>query len=206
VPRGWRSQKLKDILIIMKKSINPSQFPDKIFNYFSIPAFDEGKFPKSEEGSLIKSNKFLVTPDSILISKLNPEIPRIWLPHIDEKIPAICSTEFLVCIPRLKGTREFIYSLFNSVTFYDNFKNLVTGTSKSHQRVKSEYLLELKCILPPLELMVIYSILICRLQSKIILNQLESRTLAQIRDTLLPKLMSGEIDVSQINTAIQESV
>lgn len=41
--------------------------------------------------------------------------------------------------------------------------------------------------------------------SKISQNQQESTRLAQLRDTLLPKLMSGEIDVSDVNISADKS-
>jgi type I restriction enzyme S subunit len=49
------------------------------FLHFSIPAFDEGQWPKLELGEDIKSQKSRVPPGVVLLSKLNPEIERVWL-------------------------------------------------------------------------------------------------------------------------------
>jgi len=96
IPKGWRVGTVQDIASLSRDSVNPSDFPEEQFFHFSIPAFDDGRVPKTELGAEIKSNKFIVTPDSVLLSKLNPRIPRIWLPTTDGPIRSICSTEFLV--------------------------------------------------------------------------------------------------------------
>jgi type I restriction enzyme, S subunit len=64
---------VEGVATLSRDSINPSDFPDETFEHFSIPAFDEGKTPKRELGAKIKSNKFLIPSDSILLSKLNHE-------------------------------------------------------------------------------------------------------------------------------------
>lgn len=40
-----------------------------------------------------------------------------------------------------------------------------------------------------------FSLIVCGCMDKIRINSMQSRTLAQLRDALLPKLMSGELDV-----------
>ena len=45
-------------------------------------------------------------------------------------------------------------------------------------------------------------LLMTPLQQKIISNELESRRLAQLRDTLLPRLMSGELKVNEIENVL----
>ena len=53
-------------------------------------------------------------------------------------------------------------------------------------------------VLPPLFVLNEFNSLIKPLHSKILSNQKECLLLSQLRDTLLPKLMSGEIDVSEV--------
>src|SRR5690606_3207369 len=116
--------------------------------HFSIPAFDEGKRPKADLGESVKSTKFVVQDGSVLLSKLNPRIPRVWLPSIRTDHRAVCSTEFLVTLPQAGISKEFLYCLLASEAFSSIFETLVTGTSGSHQRVKPDNLLAMDVILP----------------------------------------------------------
>ena len=56
----------------------------------------------------------------------------------------------------------------------------------------------LKLLLPDNISLSRFNSIIAPMASTIILNQEENQKLASLRDTLLPKLMSGEIDVSSI--------
>jgi type I restriction enzyme S subunit len=192
---GWEVGKFSDISFIARDVINPAQFPSEVFNHYSIPAYDEKRFPISELGSQIKSSKFVVPNNCVLISKLNPEIPRIWLPF-SLKGRSICSTEFLVNVPTGYFSPEYLYGLFHSQSFQDRFISMVTGTSGSHQRVKAEYLLDMDIELPPENLVKRYTETVKPLFQKVQQNILESRTLAVLRDALLPKLLRGEVRVA----------
>jgi type I restriction enzyme S subunit len=188
-----------DLVSISRDSIAPGEFPEEIFDHYSIPAYDEGRKPKPEKGNTIKSNKFIVKPDSVLISKLNPRIPRIWLPDLRGKSRSICSTEFLVMEPKKGVTQEFLFCFFSNKEFFRNFATMVTGTSGSHQRVKPEGLLAMSTVIPPRELINDFTKIIAPLFKRIKNNIAESSTLAALRNVLLPKLMSGEVRVHNLN-------
>jgi type I restriction enzyme S subunit len=200
---GWEVGKFSDISFIARDVINPAQFPSEVFNHYSIPAYDEKRFPISELGSQIKSSKFVVLNNCVLISKLNPEIPRIWLPF-SLKGRSICSTEFLVNVPTGYFSPEYLYGLFHSQPFQDRFISMVTGTSGSHQRVKAEYLLDMDIELPPENLVKRYTETVKPLFQKVQQNILKSRTLAALRDALLPKLMRGEVRVKDTAQFLEE--
>ena len=96
IPEGWEIGKLSDIVIRHRENKHPGESPDAVFSHFSIPAYDEGQAPKQELGKEIKSGKSQVPPGVVLVSKLNPEIERVWLVNVTADDNAICSTEFLV--------------------------------------------------------------------------------------------------------------
>jgi type I restriction enzyme S subunit len=194
-PNGWREGKVEELILLSKETINPSEFSEETFYHYSIPAYDEGRLPKVVIGEQIQSNKFIVPTNAVLISKLNPRIPRVWFPNIKEYHRSVCSTEFLVAIPKKIVSREYLYTIFTSQIFLDVFATLVTGTSGSHQRVKPEYLLAMDLAIPPQKLMDRFTEIVRPLYKRIAINLDESRTLAILRDTLLPKLLSGQIRV-----------
>lgn len=203
IPQGWHTGSLGEAIAISRTSINPGDYAEEVFEHYSIPAYDDGMMPKPESGDQIMSNKFVVMPDTVLLSKLNPRIPRVWM-SADATYRSICSTEFLVTKARDGFSREFIYALFTSRPFLDVFASLVTGTSSSHQRVKPEYLLAMTTLLPPRGVVAAFSETTAPFFDRIARNRRESQTLATIRDALLPKLLSGAIrvrDAAQIAEA-----
>lgn len=77
------------------------------------------------------------------------------------------------------------------------FESLHTG-STGQTELPRERLKSLELLLPDAKLLNGFNALISPMVSAIISNQKENQHLAMLRDSLLPRLMSGEIDVSYI--------
>src|SRR5581483_4839052 len=107
---GLKTAKFSTIAMLSRGAINPSDSPQEIFEHYSIPAYDERRMPVAEFGTAIKSNKFVVPLDCVLLSKLNPRIPRVWMPDVARERRAVSSTEFLVLRPT-HVSREYLYGL-----------------------------------------------------------------------------------------------
>jgi len=193
IPDGWVVGRFGDVVEQLRDQENPLSFPDAIFHHFSIPAFDEGQSPKSEYGHTIKSLKSRVPPGAVLISKLNPEIERVWMVDVRAGERAVCSTEFLVLSARPPFTRSYAYCLARSPLFRQQIQGLVTGTSKSHQRAQVDSVLNLPIVVPPAALVAAFDRSANSLLSRTLECRRESCSLASVRDTLLPKLISGEL-------------
>ena len=190
----WDDLLVSDIATHIKDNVNPSKDPLKTYYHFSLPAFDSGEKPTIELGAEILSNKYRVCENSILVSKLNPRVPRIWL-LTDVKDNYVCSTEFQNLKPKVGSHLMFLYSLFNSRDVIDELAMSASGTSGSHQRVKPEDMLNISFKTPSLDYLEEYSLLITPSMQKVSSNKKQIQTLEQLRDTLLPKLMSGEVRV-----------
>ncbi|MBC7365220.1 MAG: restriction endonuclease subunit S [Undibacterium sp.] len=198
IPKGWTFGKVSDLATLNRGAVNPGDFPTETFDHFSLPAFDNGRTPKVELGSAIMSNKLTVTPNSVLLSKLNPHIPRIWLPDLHDSRRSVCSTEFMVVCSKPGVSREYLFSLFTSSAFASIYGTLVTGTTGSHQRIRPESVLDMKIVIPPPSLIRAFTDIAKPMFDRINRNTDQSRTLATLRDTLLPKLLSGELSVSKL--------
>ena len=57
---------------------------------------------------------------------------------------------------------------------------------------------EFRVVLPPENILIRFEEISRQLFDEIVANQLENRRLVTLRELLIPKLMSGEIDVSNI--------
>ena len=203
IPKGWSVGKVSTTSNLSKQARNPLNDPETEFEHYSLPAFDLGQLPTMELGGSIKSNKFVVHEDAVLLSKLNPHIPRLWLPSVRNPSAAVSSTEFLVLRPTKGFPREWVYLLLGSERVQSGLRQLVTGTSNSHQRVKPDNLMDLVVVIPPHGIIQASYGVIAPLLQRISEGRAQNAALAQIRDTLLPRLMSGKIPAMSIRT-IQE--
>ncbi|MCK6448934.1 MAG: restriction endonuclease subunit S [Planctomycetes bacterium] len=192
-----------DLLTIDRQSVNPQDFRDESFDHYSIPAFDAGRSPTRERGSSIKSNKFVVAHDCVLLSKLNPSIPRVWLPRCANGRRSIASTEFLVLRPTPAASVEFLFCLLGSVAIREHLVGLASGTSNSHQRVKPDDLLATPAPRPTPAALREFTGTTRPMFERINANIVESVVLAETRDTLLPRLLSGEIRVRDADRVVE---
>ena len=197
IPQGWEVVKISDIVDLSRKGIIPSKFPKEIFAHFSIPAFDSGCMPAFDSGNSIKSNKYLVTGDCVLISKLNPNIPRVWFPALDTIHRAIASTEFLILTPKPPIDCVFLYKLCRSAEFSGKFAVRALGTSGSHQRVSPTDFLGLSVLIPTESLLYDFHEKVSPMTHICNTLRLKNVNLRRTRNMLLPKLISGEIDVAE---------
>jgi type I restriction enzyme S subunit len=78
-----------------------------------------------------------------------------------------------------------------------NIRSLVTGAVQP--KINQINLKALKVIIPPISMINRYNDIIAPLFAYIRVNRDESHTLTTIRDALLPKLMSGEVEVEEAN-------
>ncbi|MGH7485173.1 MAG: restriction endonuclease subunit S [bacterium] len=196
IPEGWGVGRFGDVVEQVREQEDPFSSPDVLFNHFSIPAFDEGQWPKVEFGGGIKSQKTRVPSGVILLSKLNPEIERVWLVDVQPGERAVCSTEFLVLRSRAPSTRSYAYCLARSPLFRQQIEALVTGTSKSHQRAHADTVLGLSAIRAPAPFIKAFDDCASGLLERTLACRHETRNLAALRDALLPKLISGEIRIA----------
>jgi type I restriction enzyme S subunit len=195
IPKGWNVGSIADILILSNETMAPGKKPDTIFKHFSIPAFDNDRIPSLELGSSILSNKFRVRSNSILVSKLNPRIPRIWAVKETDYEKSICSTEFQVLIPKKNHYYSFAANLFAQESIIEIMKSRASGTSGSHQRINPNDILNIQIVIPENNTMSLFEEVVGNYFHYIINSIEESTSLAIIRDSLLPKLMNGEIEV-----------
>lgn len=192
VPEGWEVAPLSAVMTVSRDSLDPGGHPDELFEHFSLPAYDARRNPANERGADIKSAKLRVLDGCILLSKLNPRIPRVWWPSASGSSRKIASTEFVVALPRDGVTRSYLFGLFTSAPFRGTLTSLVRGTSGSHQRVAATDLLGIAIVVPPPGIIERFDAIVVPMFEHQEALAAESKTLAELRDTLLPRLISGE--------------
>ncbi len=197
MPSSWKLSKFGDIISIKTNSFSPAKNPDAMLEHYSIPAYDEQKYPVFESAADVKSNKYILTSNSVMISKLNPDTKRVWRPMCVTDF-AVSSTEFIIFEANIPAFKDFVFSIIDSAAFSDWMCSHTTGSTNSRQRTSPKATLEFQVTLPDNQTISDFCAIVTPMYDIIANNICENQKLAQIRDTLLPKLMSGEIDVSDI--------
>ena len=130
--------------------------------------------------------KYNITAGDILFSWSATLSAMIW----DEE-DGLLNQHLFKVIPREGISREFV--LQSILKTLDEFSNLTTGSTMKHiQRGK---LKEVKVNVPSDELMMLYKNISEPIREQILNVKRQMILLREARDRLLPKLMSGEIEV-----------
>lgn len=106
------------------------------------------------------------------------------------------STGFAVLRPKNVKSAEFIYLAATSTDNIETLTHLADGGA--YPAVRPEIVTASQVILPDNKVLAQFSQSTAPLLAKIAMNERESRTLAAQRDTLLPKLLSGEVRVKNV--------
>ena len=197
IPKGWRVGTLAEVASLETKSVYPGNCPNEVWTHFSIPAFDQGRMPKKELGMTIKSGKYRVPETAVLASKLNPQFPRVWLPDVYNEQNCICSTEFMPFVPINDAERPYLYVFFGLKNAQSEITKRATGSTGSRQRVKPAEIAAMPILVPPKILRKQFCSLNRESYLKYTENMKNIRDLISAREALLPKLLSGEMRVSE---------
>jgi type I restriction enzyme S subunit len=151
IPVDWEVVRLGQTAEYKKATINPQSYPDEVFDYYSIPAYQVSDEPALERGSEIRSQKLVVEPGMVLFGKLNPRVPKVWRVVSTSARRKIASTEFIPLTPiEGKTSSEFLYYLAWSDHVLPKSQELVSGSTPSRQRVDVKAFLRIPIPLPRL--------------------------------------------------------
>lgn len=195
--------RIVDVVEHMKVSISPASLTGEPIQHYSLPAFDVSQLPATERADSIRSSKFAVSSPAVLLSKLNPRFPRVWdVPSVNGL--SVASTEFVVLQPRDVSTST-LWAVLSQPALGQILLDKASGTSGSHQRVRPQEILDAE-IIDPRQLSVVAAELLTVLGERVHMARTESQTLAELRDALLPELMSGRLRVKDAEKSVEEVV
>lgn len=195
IPEGWRVGTLGEMgQIVCGKT--PSKAKPEYFGgsipFVKIPDMHGMCFVSSTEDSLsnegnLSQIKKLIPPYSIMVSC----IATVGLVSINTK-PSHTNQQINSIIPHDKS---YLYYLYQTIRDKEEYlKNLGRGGTTT-LNVNTKSFSGIKIIIPSSNVIKKYHNAVSASFSKIEYNLQENQKLASLRDTLLPKLMSGEINL-----------
>ena len=137
----------------------------------------------------IKSNKFEFKKGDILFGKLRPYFHKVGVAPVN----GVCSTDILVIAPHDPEWFGFVLAHVSSDAFIEYTSVGSTGTRMP--RTSWHDMARYEITIPSKQVAEAFTVWIRPLIDRLTALVHESRTLAAIRDALLPKLLSGEIRV-----------
>jgi type I restriction enzyme S subunit len=129
-------------------SVDPSGYPDELFDLYSIPAFDKRQ-PEVVAGNSIGSTKQIVRPGDVLLSKIVPHIRRSWVVGSEKGRRIIASGEWIV----FRSDRihpDYLRNVLISDPFHAQFMSTVSGVGGSLLRARPEHVAKIEIPFPPL--------------------------------------------------------
>ena len=130
----------------------------------------------------------------VLISNIRPYFKKIVY-VTDEGCG--CSTDVLCFVPKENSLSAFLFGTLYMDRFFDYMVAGSKGTKMP--RGDKQQIMNYPVVLPDKETLSFFNSLVVPMLDQIKFNRIENSKLVVLRDALLPKLMSGELDVSNLD-------
>ena len=198
IPKGWEVGTLGEIAENVRRSVKASEI-DSDELYIGLEHMPRRRIALSQwkTAEEIGSNKYRFSKGEILFGKLRPYFHKIGVAPID----GVCSTDILVIQPIQPEWFGIVLGFVSSDNFVAYTDAYSTGTRmpRTNWKDMSKY----EIVLPKIQIAQKYTKFIQPFIERIIKNINQSHTLSQIREALLPKLLSGEIRVGQTDEKLE---
>lgn len=194
IPKGWMAQRLPDAIEVNPRRTLKSGMIAPYLDMKNLPT--QGHSAEEVIDREFSSGTKFQNGDTLL-ARITPCLENGKTGYVDfleDGQVGWGSTEYIVLSPKPPLPPQFGYLLARSDALRTHAIQNMTGTS-GRQRVPSECFRTFWLAVPPPAIAKRFDELTAPLIAKIKANSTESRTLATLRDTLLPKLLSGELSV-----------
>lgn len=189
MPEGWKIGKLCDIADYSSEKIEINKLtPETYYSTENMLPSKGGIETATSLPSISQTTRCL--PGETIISNIRPYFKKIL--YCTEEV-AGCSTDVLCFKPKNKDYSEYLYQVLYSDIFFDYMVLGSKGTKMP--RGDKQQIMNYTIIIPDELYLYKYKTFAKPILSQIDTNRKENKRLSEIRDTLLPKLMNGEIEV-----------
>ena len=199
IPSGWHQGTIGDIAINSRAQAKPGKIPVDT-PYVGLEHVPRRSLSLTSWGSSseLESGKFFFNKDDVLFGKLRPYFHKVVLTPTS----GVCSTDILVIRPKSKGWLGFLCMHIFSTAFIEHATQLSDGARMP--RTNWSDTAGYKVALPTEVLVREYQRLVEPFFALMHENILCIRRLAELRDHLLPRLISGKLAPKEAEAAVAE--
>ncbi len=138
LPPGWTWATLDNFVRDRGVSVDPARWPEKRFTLYSVPAHALGK-PEILYGKDIGSTKQAIVPGTVLLSKINPRINRVWITaDHGPNASLLGSTEWITFPPSAQVNADYLKFFLMRENVRRYLTENVSGVGGSLMRVNTE--------------------------------------------------------------------
>lgn len=189
MPEEWKVGKLCDIADYSSEKIEINKLsPETYCSTENMLPSKGGIETATSLPSISQTTRCL--PGETIISNIRPYFKKIF--YCTEEV-AGCSTDVLCFKPKYKDYSEYLYQVLYSDIFFDYMVLGSKGTKMP--RGDKQQIMNYPITIPNELYLRKFKTFAEPIFSQIDLNRKENKRLSELRDTLLPKLMNGEIEV-----------
>ncbi|RLJ21491.1 restriction endonuclease [bacterium endosymbiont of Escarpia laminata] len=201
VPEGWGSGCFGDIATHVKDNIKAEEVRDYEF-YVGLEHIGRKQIFLAENGTgaSIESNKSKFEVNDLLFGKLRPYFHKVCIAPQD----GICSTDILVFRSKHAETHSFIILTAFTEAFVEYANMRSTGTRMPRASVKD--MLNYSILIPPEKILTAFDSIVSPLWNKGMESVKGNHELSKLRDTLLPKLLSGQLRIPDAEKLAEEAL
>ena len=193
VPEGWEKKKVNSIIELQSGfAFKSSTFDDNgAYKIVTIKNVKDGAFDGDNVSRIVaipeKMPKHCVLADGDILLSLTGNVGRVCIVNgknylLNQRVAKL-ATDF----------KAFTYCLFRSREMFIEINNLANGAAQ--QNVSPIRIGEMKILLPNNKLLQVFESIVFKSIARIISLQSQLHLLTEARDRLLPKLMSGDIEI-----------
>ena len=205
IPQGWEASSLEGACksVIDGDWIETKDQGGEAYRLLQVSNIGTGCFVETGNFRYVTQETFArlrcqeVKPGHILISRMPKPIARAWLVTA---MPWRMITAVDVAIATAhpdRSTEQFLVNYLNSSEHLENAAKFATGTTRP--RISRSALCSLQMVLPPLSLQKEFATVVNDRYSIITNLRRKIDVLRTTRDLLLPKLISGQLDVENLD-------
>lgn len=147
LPTGWDVASFSQANMFISETIVPRNFPDEMFELYSVPNFGIG-IPEITISQEIGSSKQAISENDVLVCKINPRINRVWITGHITPYRLLGSSEWIVFRNNFLFTPYLKY-YFSSPYFRDLLLSNVSGVGGSLMRAQPESVKKYPILIPP---------------------------------------------------------
>lgn len=204
IPKGWRVTRLDEVVDVNARTFKRPNAPETI-EYIDISSVSRGQLRGTTRYDVNRAPsraKRLIADGDTIWSCVRPNRMSylyVYAPEDD----VVVSTGFAVLSPRKVG-RAFLYLQLTTPEFVHYLVTHAEGSA--YPAVRPEVFKNSAICVAPRELMSGFEDAVYPLIHRMARNAREARSLASIRDALLPKLLSGQMRLREAERAVEEVV
>ena len=195
LPTGWRLGDFGDMAITAGETVDPTRLGEDT-PYIGLEHMPRRSITLDcwDFAGKVSSQKSRFSNGQVLFGKLRPYFHKVGIAPVD----GVCSTDIVVLDSRAEFDRELVACCASSDAFVA-FTDLTSSGTKM-PRTSWSHMKTYELAIADAPVRQAFSRLVRPMHQKVVSSVAECRSLAETRDYLLPRLMSGEVRVGDVQS------